>query len=471
MADNTGLLGLMEDPASQGLLSFGLRMMATPGSVGSAVGTSGLGAMGDMQQAIQLAQRRKLLEQEAQSRAVEMQVQQQHLAQLIEQQRRQQAMQELARSSMTTPQGLPSMMPGSGGRTPEANAQLQGGINAQAQPQFDYQRYSQGLAGLGDPAGALAIQQALVKQVPKFSTAPQYDQNGRAFILNEQGGIKYLDGVQSRDKIVRDDNGGQSIYRTEYSTKPLGVVNKTQSPDSVASNSIAQQRLQAEFGTGNGGTLDANSERTAQAIASGQLPAPTGMALLNPRNQRVLGRVMEINPDYDSTSVDAKKKAARDFGSGQLGNSMRSFAVAGQHLDQLGTLVDALKNGNMPLVNKVSNIYSQQTGSPAVTNFAAAKDVVSKEVIKAIVAGAGGVAEREELSKLMANANSPQQLKGVITQYRNLMSAQHDALLQQRRAAGLPDSTLPNYLDANGSPDTTNPALEDALKQYGGGKR
>jgi hypothetical protein len=67
------------------------------------------------------------------------------------------------------------------------------------------------------------------------------------------------------------------------------------------------------------------------------------------------------------------------------------------------------------------------------------------------------VAEREELAKLMSNAKSPAQLKGVIAQYRGLMGAQHDALLQQRRAAGLPDSTLPSYTDANGSPPGAAP--------------
>jgi hypothetical protein len=193
-------------------------------------------------------------------------------------------------------------------------------------------------------------------------------------------------------------------------------------------------------------------ELTAKAIANGQLPPPSGMALTNPRNQRILARVMEINPSYDFTDVTAKRKAASDFTTGQLGNSMRSFAVAGQHLDQLSTLVDAMNNGNYPMVNKLANTIATQTGSVAPSNFDAAKDVVSKEVMKAIVAGGGGVGEREELQKTMDSAKTPAQLKGVITQYRNLMAAQHDALIQQRRAAGLPDSTIPNYTDANGSP-------------------
>lgn len=193
------------------------------------------------------------------------------------------------------------------------------------------------------------------------------------------------------------------------------------------------------------GSMAADFEPTAQGIASGRLPAPTGAALMNPKNQALMGRVMDINPNYDFTDISAKKAAATAFTSGPQGNALRSFAVAGQHLDQLGQLVDALDNGNVPAVNALGNMIGQQTGGPAVTNFNAAKDVVGKEVIKAIVAGGGGQAEREELAKSMAAANSPAQLKGVIDQYTSLMGAQHDALLAQRRAAGLPDSTIPNY--------------------------
>lgn len=242
---------------------------------------------------------------------------------------------------------------------------------------------------------------------------------------------------------------------------PTSYAN-TMTPDSIATNAtsrannrdtIAGENMRAGFMPG-GGT-DENSERTAQAIASGQLPPPTGMALLNPRNQRVLGRVMEINPDYDATTVSAKKAAATAFTTGKEGAMMRSLQVAGQHLGQLDTLIDAMNNGNTQLVNKIGNAYSQQTGSPAITNFDAAKQVVAKEVMKAIVAGGGGVGEREELAHSMENAKSPAQLRGVTQQYRNLMAAQHDALLQQRDAAGLPRSTLPKYTE--GEPATAPP--------------
>jgi hypothetical protein len=274
--------------------------------------------------------------------------------------------------------------------------------------------------------------------------------------MAEQG---FRAALSAKDQLAkfetRNTGGTTDTVQIDPVTGKAAVVNSvrnTQSPDSIASNatSVANNKRTIEgedrrAGVVAGGGMDENSERTAQAIASGQLPAPTGMALLNPKNQRILGRVMEINPSYDATTVDAKKKAARDFTSGPQGNALRSFAVAGDHLAQLDKLVDAMNNGDIQLVNKLGNAYSQQTGNPAVTNFDAAKEIVGKEVVKAIVAGGGGVEERRELSRLLDEAKSPRQLKGVISQFTALMGAQHEALLQQRRAAGLPDSTLPNY--------------------------
>lgn len=66
---------------------------------------------------------------------------------------------------------------------------------------------------------------------PKFSTTPQYDQEGNAFVLDEGGNRKPLEGVKARDKIVSDDLGGQRVYRTEYSAAPVAQAAKTMTPE------------------------------------------------------------------------------------------------------------------------------------------------------------------------------------------------------------------------------------------------
>jgi hypothetical protein len=268
------------------------------------------------------------------------------------------------------------------------------------------------------------------------------------------GMAKYTELNKPTTSVVNAGGVSQVLQTPGLGGAPQTVANvqHTVSPDAAlqAATSRANNRdtiagENMRMGVTPGGGLDDNSERTAQAIANGQLPAPTGMALLNPKNQRILGRVMEINPQYDATTVSAKKAAATAFTSGPLGNALRSVSTANAHLDQLGELADAMDNGNVMVANKVKNYFATQTGSPNATNFDAIKNIVGQEVVKAIVAGGGSMAEREEAAKIFSSASSPAQLKGAIQHYRMVMGAQAQNLMEQRRAAGLPDSTLPNY--------------------------
>lgn len=150
-----GLLDIGNDPQSAGLLSLGLRLMSTPGKFNQALGRSGLGAMEDMQQ----AQRQQALMQQQQQAAM---LQKMHIEQIQQQQQQDAAMRLAATQSMQAPQGLPSMMAGSGARSPEANAAMQGGINQAALPRMDWDAY-QGRVDAIDPMKGLALRQMLAK--------------------------------------------------------------------------------------------------------------------------------------------------------------------------------------------------------------------------------------------------------------------------------------------------------------------
>jgi hypothetical protein len=83
---------------------------------------------------------------------------------------------------------------------------------------------------------------------------------------------------------------------------------------------------------------------------------------------------------------------------------------------------------------------AKQTGQPAPTNFDAAKQIVTAEIIKAVVASGGGVRERLEAENNFANANSPAQLKGVINTYKQLLGGQLNSLgLQYENTTGRTD--------------------------------
>lgn len=226
----------------------------------------------------------------------------------------------------------------------------------------------------------------------------------------------------SADTKANNDTSTANSVRSAASSK--------YSADSAAGTARARLKFDKEQAEG-ADTGDSTSANMVDLIGTGRMAPPTGYALRNPKILAMMDQVAKKYPDFDATEYAGKTKAMRDFTTGKQGDSIRSFAVAGEHLGQLGKLVDALDNGNTPLINKYSNIIAQQTGSDAPTNFDAAKGIVAKEVLKSIVAGGGGVEERQELAHLLDNAKTTKQLKGVISTYQHLMGAQHDGLVRQ----------------------------------------
>lgn len=316
--------------------------------------------------------------------------------------------------------------------TPEQQAQRK---------QANSQNYMLGMAAMlsGDPAlqqaGGLVFKQALQQRTPEVTAHGSYDPISGTWTTDPE--FRKQDIRNKLAALQKADAAGQLQW-------DKGVREDELKRELIQLRGNEARALRQTLG---GGTPDpVDVQNMIHAVGKYQLDPVLAMARLPPAYRaQFIGQVMQQYPNYDQTAYKAKANAATAFTSGPQGNAMRSFAVAGTHLDQLAGLADALHNGDLQAVNRIANAWAAQTGDPAPTDFEAAKDVVSKEVIKAIVAGGGGVAERQELSTLMSNAKSPAQLAGVIRQYRQLMGAQHDALLQQRRAAGLPDSTLPNY--------------------------
>jgi hypothetical protein len=211
-----------------------------------------------------------------------------------------------------------------------------------------------------------------------------------------------------------------------------------------------QQRLAQETATGalTPETLDMAAN---VYLKTGQMP-PLGMGkAATALRQSVLNRAAQIGSkgadgatvapaDIAGNIVTAKQdvgsqtKAVKDFSTGVQGRQVNAFNTAIDHLSTMDKLSDALQNGDTKAINAIGNTIASQTGAPAPTNFAAAKQVVSAEIIKAIVANGGGVKEREEAANNFAAANSPAQLKGVINTYKQLLGGQLNSLGLQYEA-------------------------------------
>jgi len=302
-------------------------------------------------------------------------------------------------------------------------------------------------------AQADKLEETALKFQPKYSTdfrvARGDDGKLHNFILADNGSWKDT-GLAVAPKLRELNLGGTTQLIDDNSATPGQIFQRTQTPDSLASNAISRERLafdksQAEDGTGPLSTdaiLNAakryNFDGTLPQMGMGKSAAAGRSAILNKAAELAGdtgvagGRDSQLNNKGDVASRNAAVKA---FDSGKYGNTVKSFNVSIAHLDTLDKLSDALGNRDLNMLNKVGNYYAQQTGNPAPTNFNAAKKIVGDEIVKAIVGSGGGVADREEAARTIDAANSPAQLKAVIKTYQDLMVGQLGGLEQQYRVS------------------------------------
>lgn len=170
-----------------------------------------------------------------------------------------------------------------------------------------------------------------------------------------------------------------------------------------------------------------------------------------------MSAVAQYDPTYDQNNFGSRAKAIRDFATGSQGNSVRSFDVAMDHLDLLKQYTKALGNGDVRILNEVRNRWLQETGSPLPTNVQAVAPIVGAEVTKAVIGSNNALADREELRKPLALANSPDQVIGAIEGYQGLMGGQLKGLKKQ-------------YEDTTGKKDFDKRVRESTRKVLFGGE-
>lgn len=173
---------------------------------------------------------------------------------------------------------------------------------------------------------------------------------------------------------------------------------------------------------------------------------------------RLYRDVKLYDPTYDQTHFGEKQGVIASFSKGQDRQAVNSLNVSVAHLATLGQLGDELKNGPIPLGNKVANAVSVMTGKPAVTNFDAAKEIVGDEVVKAVVGGVNSQADREAIKHLITSQQTPEQLKGVIRTFTTLLGGQ----LEGRRQGYQAGTGLNNFDEKY-----LSPATREALKASG----
>jgi len=189
--------------------------------------------------------------------------------------------------------------------------------------------------------------------------------------------------------------------------------------------------------------MEANPTATPEQI---QAYLQSGKGLRSPASAATM-KFMQEHPDATSDDISAfnaklksQGSSTQAFATGKQGQAVNSMNVATEHLGLLRDLSKALDNGDIRAFNSIGQTYSQQTGSPAPTNFDTAKQIVGDELIKAVIGSGAGVADRENIQTAFNKASSPQQLQGAIDNAFKLMGGQLKGLkLQYEQTTGKKD--------------------------------
>lgn len=249
--------------------------------------------------------------------------------------------------------------------------------------------------------------------------------------------------IKERDALAPNDPN-RAVYTAQ--------INETQNRLDIARANLgvsqghlalAKKRFDEEFAASKltPATIDLMAQIYTQ---TGNLP-PVGAGKKGAdAKAAILNRAQEISTGNGATSAQAaanvigakqdvasQTAALKDFSAGQSSKRVTANNTALNHLATLDKLAGDLSNTDTRIVNAAGNAFARATGSAAPTNFDAAKQLVAAEVMKAVTQNGGGVTERQEAANNIKLANSPDQLRGVIQTYKELLGGQLSSLGQQ----------------------------------------
>lgn len=240
---------------------------------------------------------------------------------------------------------------------------------------------------------------------------------------------------------------GQGIPGSEQADR-LAIANGVARDPAFKYLPADQQAVETErrWAVATAKTTDAPTRQLlANAIAGYQLPS-IQLNRANPGSAETMAAVMAINPNYQAEQYQVMSDAMKKFSAGPDGDKIRFNDVGVQHLAVLDQAASALGNQNLGPINQLKNYFSTEFGSPPPNTFNALKDLVGKEVQKAVTGGLGAVQERQDLQATLSSARSPEQLLAVTQALRSLMVGQLNGLRQQYNQATL------NQFNKEGSP-------------------
>jgi hypothetical protein len=211
-------------------------------------------------------------------------------------------------------------------------------------------------------------------------------------------------------------------------------------------------------------TLPANIGTQVKALAEGRMAFPSSFALKTPYWQGMLQAVSQYDPSFDAINYNTRASTRKAFSSGKQSQDVNSLNTVISHISKLSDAAETLNNTDSPDYNAVKNWFSQHFGSATVTNFKTIQKAVADEVTRVWRQTGGSVEDIAAARQNLDAANSPDQLRGAISEYGDLLGGKILSM-QEQYQQGMGKSS-----DANATfirPDTKQ-TLEKIAARAGG---
>lgn len=302
----------------------------------------------------------------------------------------------------------------------------QGGLQGVAA--MDTMRKQKNEQALKQEAQALRQQHAdvearkLAQQAEQFSKTLSENQNQHR-LQQEQRERLLNAGKVPPGFRVKDDGAMEAIPGGPHDPEVIAKTAKAKLP---GTDEINSDLTGDDFAK----TLPTGEVALVKKLANYEID-PKTLSTKGGHREDLLKKVSQYDPAFDQKKYNTIYNAVNKFATGKQGDTVRSFNVGIAHLGTLEGLIGALNNGDVQAFNRISNIVKNQIGVEAPGNFDTARDLVGKEIVKAVVGAGGGVEERREAADKISAAKSPKQLMGVIKTYKELMSGQVKGLQKQ----------------------------------------
>lgn len=158
---------------------------------------------------------------------------------------------------------------------------------------------------------------------------------------------------------------------------------------------------------------------------------PKTLSTRGGEREKAFKQALQFDPAFDQKNYNMIASAINRFGTGKQGDTVRSLNVAIDHMETARQYAEALKNGDVPSLNRLGNEIATQTGKAPPTTFDAVKDIVANEVVKGVIGNAGAVTDRDEAARKLKASSSPEQFAGVLEGWTKLLGGQVNGFERQ----------------------------------------